>query len=58
MAVIREQRQFKVGPIGVARASEGGRIVGEAVSQSANQFANCFFVEQQAKLKRLALRLA
>lgn len=43
MAVIREQRQFKIGPIGIARASEGGRIVGEAISRSADQFADLFF---------------
>jgi hypothetical protein len=45
MAVIREQRQFKIGTIGVARASEGGRIVGQAISQSADQFANMFYQE-------------
>lgn len=43
MAVIREQRQFKIGPIGIARASEGGKIVGEAISRSADQFAETFF---------------
>jgi len=43
MAVIREQRQFKIGPVGVARASEGGRIIGEAISNSANQLAGDFF---------------
>jgi hypothetical protein len=45
MAVIREQRQFKIGTIGVARASEGGRIVGQQIAQSANQFANLFYQE-------------
>lgn len=43
MAVIREKRQFQVGQIGVARASEGGRIVGQAISQSADQLADMFY---------------
>jgi hypothetical protein len=43
MAVIREKRQFQVGQIGVARASEGGRIIGQAISQSADQFADMFY---------------
>ena len=43
MAVIREKRQFKIGPVGVARASEGGQIVGKAISDSANQLAGEFF---------------
>jgi hypothetical protein len=45
MAVIREKRQFQVGTIGVARASEGGRIVGQAISQAADQFADAFYRE-------------
>ena len=45
MAVIREKRQFQVGTIGVARASEGGRIVGQAISQAADQFADIFYRE-------------
>jgi hypothetical protein len=45
MAVIREKRQFQVGQIGVARASEGGRIVGQAISQAADQFASAFYRE-------------
>lgn len=45
MAVIREKRQFQVGQIGVARASEGGRIVGQAISQAADQFASTFYRE-------------
>ena len=50
MAVIREQRQFKIGPIGVARVSGNpmrptsiaSNIVGEQISQSANRFAEIF----------------
>ena len=45
MVVIREKRQFQVGTIGVARASEGGRIVGKAISQAADQFADMFYRE-------------
>jgi len=37
MAVIREKRQFKIGPVGVARASRGGVIVGEAVAKAGAQ---------------------
>lgn len=47
MAVIREKRNFQVGPIGVARASRGGEIVGEAISNSANALAQTFFQEAE-----------
>ena len=43
MAVIREKRQFKIGTIGVARASEGGRIVGDAIARSANTLGEMFY---------------
>lgn len=50
MAVIREQRQFKIGPVGVARASEAGAIAArgkavaaEQIAQSANSLAGDFF---------------
>lgn len=43
MAVIREQRQFKIGPIGVARASEGGKYVGEALAQAGQSIADGLF---------------
>ena len=43
MPVVREQRRFQIGNIGVARASEGGRIVGQQISQSANQIAEMLF---------------
>jgi hypothetical protein len=49
MAVIREKRQFQIGPIGVARVSGGvpgsnaGGMIAQAVSQSANQMADMFF---------------
>ncbi len=37
MAVIREKRQFQIGPVGVARASRGGVIVGEAIAKAGAQ---------------------
>lgn len=43
MAVIRESRQFKIGPIGVARSSSAGEIVGQQVAQSANEMQQYFF---------------
>lgn len=43
MPVVREQRRFQIGNIGVARASEGGRIVGQQISSSANQIAGMLF---------------
>ena len=47
MTVIREQRQFKIGPIGVARASRGGEITGEAIANAASQWQGYFY--QRAK---------
>lgn len=43
MPVIREQKQFKIGPIGIARASEGGRVVGQALQQEGDRLANMFY---------------
>ena len=43
MAVKRETRQFKVGPIGVARSSRSGAIIGEAVADSANALSDIFY---------------
>lgn len=43
MAVIREQRQFKIGPIGIARASRAGVITGEAVARAGAQAQEYFF---------------
>ena len=53
MAVIREKRQFQIGTIGVARASEGGRIVGQAISQAADQFADIFYREGLQRAERV-----
>jgi hypothetical protein len=55
MAVIREQRQFRIGPIGVARASQGGQIVGEAIANSANQLAEIFFKEGAMRAEKAGL---
>jgi len=43
MAVIREKRQFAIGPIGIARSSSAGQIIGEQVARSANQAQQYFF---------------
>lgn len=43
MAVIREQRQFKIGTIGVNRPSRAGQIVGQAVADSASKLESTFF---------------
>ena len=53
MPVIREQRQYQVGPIGVARASQTGAMVGNAIAENADRLANMFFraEAQQAEKK-------
>lgn len=43
MAVIREQRQFKVGTIGVNRPSRAGVILAEGVADAASQVENVLF---------------
>ncbi len=48
MPVIREKKNFSIGPVGVTRASEAGRITGQAITQSANQMGEIFF-ERAAK---------
>ena len=35
MAMIREKREFRISPIGVARSSSAGQITGEAIARSA-----------------------
>ena len=45
MAVIREKRQFRIGTIGVARASQGSQIVGETIARSANALGDMFYKE-------------
>jgi len=41
--VIRETRQFKVGPVGVARSSRAGTITNEAIAEGANALSAKFF---------------
>lgn len=43
MAVVREQRQFKIGTIGVNRPSRAGQMVGQAIADSAAQLEGTFF---------------
>ena len=42
MPIIREDRQYKIGPIGVARAYEGN-LTAQAVARGADQMAGYFF---------------
>lgn len=58
MAVIREKRQYKIGPIGVARASQGGQIVGEAVASSANQIAGTLFKVAAGQAEKAGIEAA
>lgn len=46
MAVIREKRQFSVGPIGVARASSGGEEIGRGLSNLASTLGQISFDKQ------------
>ena len=57
MAVIREKRQYSIGPIGIARASEGGRITGEAIARSANAFSQMFFDQALVEAKQTGEQL-
>ena len=41
--VIREARQFKVGPVGVARSSRAGAITNESIAKGANALSAKFF---------------
>ena len=43
MAVIREKRQYKIGTIGVARASQGGQMIGDTIARSANTLSDMFY---------------
>ena len=52
MAVIREKRQFGIGPIGVARVSDSGSMVADAVVQGANQISSSLFKKAAAKAEQ------
>ena len=58
MAVIRETQQFKIGSIGVARASQGGQIVGEAISSAANDIAGMLFKAGADRAEKAGLEAA
>lgn len=59
MAVIRERRNFQIGPIGVARAPQFGRgagqITAEAITNSANQFADMFYREAAQRAEKAGI---
>lgn len=55
MAVIREQRQFKIGPIGIARASQGGQIIGDAIARSANELTDMFYRSAAQKAEKAGI---
>ena len=55
MAVIRETQKFRIGPIGVARASEGGQIVGQAISSAANDIAGMLYKTGAKKAEEAGL---
>jgi len=57
MPVIREDRQFRIGPIGVTRASGGGTIVGQAISNSADQLAEMFYKEAAREAEKTGLEI-
>ena len=56
MAVIREKLQFQIGKIGVARASESGRITGQAISQGANQLSAMFYKKEAAAAEKAGVK--
>lgn len=55
MAIIREKQSFQIGTIGVARASEGGRITGQAISQSANKIGAMLFEKAADEAQKAGL---
>lgn len=58
MAVIREKRQFQIGSIGVARASQSGRVVGDAISRSANTLGDMFYRAAAAEAEKVGTESA
>lgn len=45
MAIVRERRQFSVGPIGVARASSGGQQIGRSIAGFAGTVGDIMYRE-------------
>lgn len=58
MAVIREKRQFGIGRIGVARASQGGRILGESISRSANSIGDMLYRQAAVEAEKAGVAAA
>ena len=56
MPVIREKKNFSIGPVGVTRASEAGRITGQAITQSANQIGEMFFEKAAKQAEEFGLK--
>tara|TARA_R110001632_G_scaffold17412_1_gene55198 strand:- start:4585 stop:8457 length:3873 start_codon:yes stop_codon:yes gene_type:complete len=56
MPVIREKKNFSIGPVGVTRASEAGRITGQAITQSANQIGSMLFEKAAKKAEEFGLK--
>ena len=57
MPVIREKKNFSIGPVGVTRASEAGRITGQAITQSANQIGTMLFEKAAVNAEKAGLEL-
>ena len=57
MPVIREKKNFSIGPVGVTRASEAGRITGQAITQSANQIGTMLFEKAAVDAEKAGLEL-
>lgn len=57
MPVIREQRQYQVGPIGVARIYEGS-ATGEAIARGADRLASQFYQIAAQDAERQGLEMA
>lgn len=56
MAIIREKKNFKIGTIGVARASEASKITGQAISQSANKIGDMLFEKAAADAQKAGIK--
>jgi len=53
MAVIREQRQFSVGPIGVTKASSSGEIIGQGISNLAGTVGQIMYETAAKKAQKV-----
>ena len=55
MAVIREKRQFQIGPVGVARADTGGRYTAQQMINSGNELSSMLFQKLAQKAEKAGL---